>query len=61
MVTKASIEVHDLKGITVKSFNLDIKGFASLNLDGSQLPAGTYIYYLVVDDELVDSKVMIIN
>lgn len=56
----ARIEIHDLKGISLHTFNLT-KGKGSIQLDAAELPAGAYVYFLIIDKEMIDSKVMIVN
>jgi hypothetical protein len=60
-VNKSAIIVTDLKGIKLEEFNLsnNVKGF--LTIDANRLPAGTYIYALIVDGRLVDSKKMVLT
>lgn len=60
-VGAATLEIRDLKGTTLQSFNLGAKGLGSIQLDGAQWPAGTYVYFLVVEEEIIDSKVMMIK
>lgn len=56
----AQLEIHDLKGISLQTFELK-KGRGSIQLDAAQWPAGVYVYFLIVDKEMIDSKVMIVN
>lgn len=48
-------------GIKIKTFALNNKNGEALNINGGELSAGTYIYTLVVDDVMVDSKKMILT
>lgn len=59
-VGSAQLEIHDLKGNSLKTFNLK-KGMGSIQLDAAQWPAGVYVYFLIIDREMIDSKVMIAN
>jgi hypothetical protein len=56
----AQLEIHNLKGISLQTFDLK-KGTGSIQLEATEWPAGVYIYYLIVDKEMIDSKVMIVN
>lgn len=56
----AQLEIHNLKGISLQTFDLT-KGVGSIQLESAEWPAGVYIYYLIVDKEMIDSKVMIVN
>lgn len=44
---KASIEIYDLTGIKVLQFN-NLKGTSQIVVNSNQLPAGTYVYKLLV-------------
>ena len=55
----ASLHIYDMSGKTVKSFNLT-HGTNNITISASELPAGLYIYSLVVDDNVTDTKKMII-
>ncbi len=57
----ASIIVTNMSGIKIKSFNLNPQNGELLNINGGELSAGTYIYSLIIDDVLVDSKKMILT
>ena len=57
---EAQLEIHNLKGISLQTFDL-IKGVGSIELDAAQWPAGVYVYFLIIDKEMIDSKVMIVN
>lgn len=56
----AQLEIHNLKGISLQTFDLK-KGTGSIQLEATEWPAGVYVYYLIVDKEMIDSKVMIVN
>ena len=57
----ARIEISNVKGDMIRSFDLGQGGFGTVEMDGKALQTGTYIYSLYVDGEFVDSKVMIIT
>jgi trimeric autotransporter adhesin len=58
---RAAISITTIAGIKVKTFELNSKNGEALNINGGELSAGTYIYTLVVDDVLVDSKKMVLT
>jgi trimeric autotransporter adhesin len=58
---RAAISITSMDGIKIKSFELNSKGGQTLDISGGQLNAGTYIYTLLVDDVVVDSKKMILT
>ena len=57
--TDASLRVYDMSGRIVKSFDL-MQGINSITMSASELPAGIYIYSLIVDNNVIDTKKMII-
>ncbi len=59
--TKAAITITSLEGKKIKTFELNSKNGQSLDINGGQLSAGTYVYSLMVDDVLIDSKTMILT
>jgi len=56
----AFIYVYNLQGIELKSFPVT-QGFNTITIHGSELPAGMYLYALVVDNEIIDTKRMILT
>jgi trimeric autotransporter adhesin len=58
---RASITITNMEGIKIKTFELNNKNGETLNINGGELSAGTYIYTLIVDDVIVDSKKMILT
>jgi trimeric autotransporter adhesin len=60
-VKRAAISITTMEGIKVKTFELNSKNGEALNINGGELNAGTYIYTLVIDDVMVDSKKMILT
>ncbi len=55
-----SIKVYNLEGQQVANFQNLSAGQGEVQLQSQQLPAGTYIYHLVVDGEAIDSKRMLV-
>lgn len=60
-LSNVQIEVRDVKGVLLQTFQIDDAGYGQINIDGTRLSAGSYLYFLSVDGEAVDSKVMILN
>jgi len=61
-ITKhAVIYIYNLQGAEIKSYSLPQTGKNTITVYGSELPAGMYLYTLVVDDEIVDTKRMILT
>jgi hypothetical protein len=59
--TDAKLYVHDLSGVEVLVKELGGTGNLNITIDGSTLHKGMYIYSLIVEGELVDSKRMILT
>ena len=57
----AKVEIRDVKGDLVNTYNLTVDGHGKVNIGEQLLQAGTYIYSLTVDGEVIDSKVMIVT
>lgn len=53
--------IHDLQGIEIKSFEINQKGQSGLTIRGSELKAGMYLYTLLVDNKIIDTKRMILS
>ena len=58
---KAFIYVYNLQGIELMSFPILQKGYNIVNINALSLPAGMYLYTLVVEDKIVDTKRMILT
>jgi hypothetical protein len=57
----ARIEISHIGGELIQSFDLEKGGAGSINIDGLNLKAGTYIYSLYLGNDIIDSKVMIVT
>ncbi len=55
------LEVTDLIGTTIKSYEVDATGMNTIELDRAALAEGTYIYTLHVDGKIVDSRIMVLT
>lgn len=58
---KGSIVIYNLQGEQLKSYDLQSKGNGVISISGKEFKAGMYIYALIVDDNFVDSKRMILT
>ena len=58
---RAVIYIYSLQGVELKSYPLTQKGLNSITVYGSELSAGMYLYTLVVDNEIIDTKRMILT
>lgn len=57
----ASIFIYDLQGKEMKSFNISHKGNGSIIINASELYAGMFVYTLIVDNKIIDTKRMILT
>lgn len=59
-VNTASLLVYDLTGKQLASFPITEKGSAAMTITSEKLSAGIYIYSIVADGKVMDSKRMIV-
>ena len=59
--TSAMLIITDLQGKEVKSFNIQAKGNDLVKINSSELYDGMFIYTLLVDDKIIDTKKMILR
>jgi hypothetical protein len=59
--TSAQLKVFSVTGQLVLTQELVTKGQGQVELSTQSLPAGTYIYHLVVDGQTVGNKKMVLN
>lgn len=59
-VSNAFMAVYDLTGKQIATFPIDQKGSSSLTITSEKLAAGIYIYSIVADGKVLDSKRMIV-
>lgn len=57
----ANIVIYDLSGKQIKSIPIKQSGTSSLKITSDQLVAGLYIYSIMVDGKLIDSKRMVVT
>ena len=57
----AFIYVYNLQGVELMSFPITQTGYSAVTVYASALPAGMYLYTLVVDGVIIDTKRMILT
>lgn len=57
----AVLFIYNLQGQEMASYSLKLKGEQDWVIQGSELMAGMYVYTLIVDNKIVDSKRMILT
>ena len=60
-VVSATIYVYDMQGLQLKSIPATGRGESQVTLTARNLKAGMYLYALVADGQLIDSKQMILT
>lgn len=58
---EASLYIYDMTGKQIDKKVISDKGDVSIKIEAGSLTAGMYIYSLVVDDKVIDSKRMILT
>lgn len=59
-VNSAYMAVYDLSGKQITTFAIDQKGVSQITITSEKLAAGIYIYSIVADSKVMDSKRMIV-
>jgi hypothetical protein len=57
----ARLIIHDMQGAEIKSYNITAKGAGNIIIQGAELQAGMYMYTLLIDNTIVDTKRMILT
>lgn len=57
----ASIMVFDLTGKLIKTFPVTVFGNAAITINGNELSPGMFVYSLIVDGKIIDTKRMILT
>jgi hypothetical protein len=60
-VKNAVIYVYNLQGIQISSIQVNDRGNGSVVIYGNSLPSGMYVYTLITDGKVVDTKSMILT
>jgi len=58
---QAFLYIYNLQGIELRAYSIKQTGLNTLTVQASELPAGMYLYTLVVDNEIIDTKRMILT
>ena len=59
--SQAALFIYNLQGEQLKRIDIGDKRRKSVELDGNTLPAGLYLYSLVVDGKVTDTKQMVLT
>jgi hypothetical protein len=60
-INTATIYVYDMNGVQLKNYSVSIRGKGNITIQGSELTAGMYLYALIADGKVIDTKRMILT
>jgi len=60
-VQKAMICIYDMNGAQLKCIPLELSVHGNITINGNELKAGMYMYSLITDGQLIDTKRMILT
>ncbi len=55
----SSLMIFNMEGTEIKSYSIDQKGNGKIIIEGSELSAGMYLFTLIIDEKIIDTKRMI--
>ena len=55
------MRIYNLEGKELKNIQVDKRGEASIEISANDLSAGMYLYALIVDGKVVDTKRLILT
>lgn len=58
---EAFLYIYNMSGTQLEKIILTSRGEGSIQIDGNQLGAGMYLYALIIDGQLIDTKQMILT
>ena len=61
IVQNAMLNIYNMNGTQLKSIKLYQKGYGDITINGSEFVAGMYIYALIADGQVIDTKQMILT
>jgi hypothetical protein len=57
----AAIYVYDMNGVQLKNYSISERGKSTVTIQGSEFKAGMYLYALIADGKVIDTKRMILT
>jgi len=60
-VASAQLYICNMTGALLKTIPLNQRGPGNVNINGNELNAGMYLYSLVTDGKIVDTKQMLLT
>ena len=60
-IQNANIYIYDMNGKQIEQIALTERGESSVTVNGGELSAGMYLYSLIADGQVIDTKRMILT
>ena len=60
-IQQAKIIVYNLQGLELEQYDINSRGHVAVEISGGRFPSGMYLYALLADDRLIDTKKMILT
>ena len=60
-VQNAMLNIYNMNGTQLKSIDIQQTGSGSITINGSEFGAGMYMYALIVDGNIIDTKNMVLT
>ncbi len=60
-VVKAELYIYNMNGEQITEYSVSERGETSITIDGGSLSAGMYLYALIADGQVIDTKRMILT
>jgi len=60
-VNSAKIIIYNLQGLELASYDINKRGNVAVEISGSALPSGMYLYALIADDQIIDTKILLMR
>ncbi|MEM9687488.1 MAG: T9SS type A sorting domain-containing protein, partial [Bacteroidota bacterium] len=60
-VNQAKIIIYNLQGLELEQYPIAERGIVSVSISAGRFPSGMYIYALVADEKIIDTKKMILT
>lgn len=57
----SQIIIHNMQGVELKSFPINVEGPGYITVNGAEFYAGMYLYTLVIDNQIIDTKRMLLT
>ena len=60
-VVKADLYIYNMNGEQITEYSITERGETSVTIDGGSFSAGMYLYALIADGQVIDTKRMILT